>query len=72
MDPLAPKFTGRKRHRIQKIGWFKPKFVLVLQYEIEGFVPGYSAGRVDGNTKRWWVDARPEWEMINVESKPTS
>lgn len=72
MDPLAPKFTGRKRHRVQKLGWFKSKFVLVLQYEVEGFIPEYAAGRVDGNTKRWWVDARPEWVMTNVEDKPTS
>lgn len=69
MDPLAPKFTGRRRHRIQRLGWLRAKFVLVLQYEVEGFVPEYYGGQVDGSIKRWWVDARPEWEMTDVESE---
>ena len=43
--------------------------MLVLQYEVEGFVAEYYGGQVDGSIKRWWVDARPEWEMTNVESE---
>jgi hypothetical protein len=65
MDVLTPKFTGRRRHRIQKIGWLKPTHVLVLQYEVKGFVPEYYGGQVDGSMRCWWVDARPEWEMQN-------
>jgi hypothetical protein len=63
MNYLDPKFTGLTRHRVQKLGWFRPRYVLILQYEVEGFVPEYSAGMIDGRIRRWWVDAKPEWEM---------
>lgn len=69
MDPLAPKLTGNKRHRVQQLGWLRRKYVLVLQYEVEGFVPEFYGCTIDGSMKRWWVDARPEWEMTNDESK---
>jgi len=72
MDPLAPKFTGRRRHRVQKLGWFRPKYVLVLQYELKGFVPEYYGGQVDGSIKCWWVDARPEWELQHDEGESAS
>lgn len=63
MDYLRNKLTGRQRHRIQKIGWLKPKYVLVLQYEVEGFVPEWIGGRADGSIMRWWEDAKPEWKL---------
>lgn len=59
-------FTGRKRHRVQKIGWFGRQ-VLVLQYELRGFVPEYYGGpSVEGQIRNWWEDAKPEWELVNA------
>jgi hypothetical protein len=63
-NPLTPKFTGRKRHRVHTYGFLKKKTVLVLQYEMYGFVPELCGGMVDGDYKNWWVDARPEWELL--------
>jgi hypothetical protein len=60
---LNPQLTGKKRHRIATIGFLKRKHVLVLQYEVEGFVPEFHGGRVEGSMRTWWVDAKPEWEL---------
>lgn len=60
---LKPKLTGNKRHRVHKFGFFRPKYLLVLQYEVRGFVPEYIGGFVDGEFRNWWVDAKPEWEL---------
>lgn len=65
---LSPNFTGRKRHRIQKLGFFNPKYVLVLQYEVREFVPEFIGGRVEGEFKNWWIDAKPEWELTENET----
>lgn len=63
----APKLTGNKRHRVQSIGLFHRRLVLVLQHEFERYVPNVYAGRADGHIKKWWVDALPEWEMKTNE-----
>jgi len=61
---LDNKLTGKKRHRVHTLGLFKRKQILVLQYEVEGFVPEHYGGpSVDGSFKTWWVDAKPEWEL---------
>jgi hypothetical protein len=57
---------------VQKLGWFRPKYVLVLQYELEGFVPEFYGVHIDGSIKRWWVDSRPEWEMQHDEGESAS
>lgn len=64
---LTPKITGRTRHRVANIGGFLGfgrKQVLILQYEVRGFVPEWLGNSVAGETKEWWVDAKPEWEMM--------
>lgn len=58
---IRAKTTGKWRHRIEQRMFRKP--LLVLQIEVEGFVPKHIGGMVDGNTERWWVDARPEHLM---------
>jgi hypothetical protein len=65
---INDKLTGRKRHRVHTLGFFKRKQILVLQYEVEGFVPKYNGGpSVDGSFKTWWVDSKPEWELSYVK-----
>jgi hypothetical protein len=73
MTPLTPEFTGRKRHRTAMIKkfWRKGRQVLVLQYEVSGYVPELVGGFVDGSTQKWWIDAKPEWEM-NIEPTKSS
>lgn len=65
MGVLDVTFTGGKRYRVASIpdGWFRRKQVLILQYEVNGFVPEYSGGVVDGEFRNYWVDAKPEWEL---------
>lgn len=63
---LSPKLTGRTRHRVHTLGFFHKKQVLVLQHEVEGFVPEYIGGMVDGDIKTWWVDSKPEWILNGV------
>jgi hypothetical protein len=61
---IKHKLTGKKRYRVQSLGCFKRRQILVLQYEVEGFVPEYYGGpSVEGSFKTWWVDAKPEWEL---------
>lgn len=64
MTTTKPQLTGRTRHRVQSIGLFRKRYVLVLQYEVKGFVPEYTGGPyVDGSTQTWWVDCKPEWRL---------
>lgn len=70
--PITPNLTGRKRHRVQQVGLFRKRLLLVLQYEAQyeakGFVPEYHGGpSMDGITRSWWVDAKPEWELISTQ-----
>ena len=66
---IKDKLTGRKRYRVHITGFFKRKQMLVLQYEVEGFVVEYTGGpSVDGSLKTWWVDAKPEWELSDVKN----
>lgn len=58
---IRPKLTGRHRYRVVH-RWFRSDLV-VLQLEVEGFVPEYVCGRVDGEITTWWGDARPEHVM---------
>jgi hypothetical protein len=62
-NPLKDKLTGRVRHRVETIGWWNPKQVLILQHEVEGFVATYAGGMVDGGIETWWVDSKPEWVL---------
>jgi hypothetical protein len=63
----SAKFTKRQRHRVLS-RWFRAD-VLVLQYEVEGFVPEYTGGAsVEGSVQKWWVDARPEW-LLGLKEK---
>ena len=40
---------------------FKPP-LLILQVQVEGYVPEYTGGpMVEGQIRQWWVDAKPEW-----------
>ena len=63
---IKAKLTGRRRHRVEQRMFRKP--LVVLQLEVEGFVPKHIGGMVDGNIERWWVDARPEDVMREGES----
>lgn len=64
MSDLTPKRTGLTRHRVHTIGFFKRKQVLVLQHQVEGFVPEFTGGpSVGGSVKTWWVDSKPEWKL---------
>jgi hypothetical protein len=59
-QPIA---TGRKRHRVQRVGLFNQTDLLVLQYEFAGLVTTLiGGGHVDTEHRTWWVDAKPEWE----------
>jgi hypothetical protein len=67
VSSLTNKLTGKTRHRVQRIGFFKPKYVLVLQHEVNGFVPEFNGGAsVDGSIKTWWVDSKPEWVLTDA------
>ena len=56
---LRVKKTGNKRYRVKTRFMRKP--LVVLQIEVEGFVPEYDGGRsVRGEVRRWYVDAKPE------------
>jgi hypothetical protein len=63
MDPMTPKATGRTRLKpIQvRTGLFRKKQVVVHQTEFQGFVPELCGNHVDGTTRKWWVDTKPEW-----------
>ena len=63
--PTPDKFTGRRRHKVL-CRWFR-KPVLILQLEIEGYIPENSGGRVEYVLRKWWIDARPEY--LNVEKQ---
>ncbi len=64
MTDLIPKRTGLTRYRVHTIGFFKRKQVLVLQHQVEGFVPEYTGGSsVGGSVKTWWIDSMPEWKL---------
>lgn len=64
------KFTGRQRYRIHiERKWFKTKQYMVLQLEVRGFVPEYLGNSVGGEYKTYWVDAKPEWMMIDEYEK---
>lgn len=39
--------------------------MLILQVEIEGFVPEYTPHSIEGEFRKWWEDARPEMLLIN-------
>lgn len=69
-DLLRPMLTGRTRHRVDTTrNWFgRSTQRLVMQHEVRGFVPEYSGGRVDGSTRQWWVDSKPEWLMQEDEA----
>lgn len=74
-DSLSTKPTGRTRHRVAHIGGFLGFFrkqVLILQYELTGYVITNVGGFVDGSTETWWVDARPEWVMQVAEAAITA
>jgi len=62
---IKAKTTGKWRHRVEQRMFRSP--LLVLQLEVEGFVPKYIGGMVDGNIERWWVDAKPEDVMQESE-----
>ena len=65
---MSPEFTGKKRFRVLR-RLFRPD-LLVLQVEVEGFVPEYNGGGpVGGSYRTWWIDARPEW-MLELDSGP--
>jgi hypothetical protein len=65
-DFIGPKLTGRRRHRVEQRMFRKP--LVVLQLEVEGYVPQFNGGpMVDGKFKRWWVDAKPEDVMRESE-----
>jgi len=61
---MRAKYTGNRRHRVQNRFLRSP--LVVLQLEVEGFVPEFSGGRVDGEIRRWFVDAKPEDVMREV------
>lgn len=67
MNHLEHKRTGRSRFRVLK-RWFKPD-LLVLQVEMEGFIPEYSQPSIEGGIRTYWVDAKPEWLMEQVKEK---
>lgn len=62
-NPLDATLTGKTRHRVQKIGFWNPKQVLIMQHEVRGFKPEFTGGSVGGHYTTWWVDSKPEWIM---------
>ena len=70
-DSLSTRPTGRTRHRVGHIGGFLclgRKQVLILQYELRGYVITNIGGMIDGETQTWWTDAKPEWVMQIAEA----
>lgn len=59
---MINKLTGRKRYRVQHRFFKKP--LVILQLEVEGFVPEYSPNGIDGEIRKWWIDAAPEQVMM--------
>ena len=59
---MKNKLTGNKRYRVHFRFIGKP--LVVLQLEVEGFVPEYSGGHVDGGFRTWWIDAKPEHVLM--------
>lgn len=59
---MQDKLTGKTRHRVLVRLFRKP--LLVLQYQVYGFIPEYTGGgSVDGEYGTWWIDARVEFLM---------
>jgi len=63
---LQAKKTGNKRYRVEQRFLRKP--LVVLQIEIEGFVPEFDPQSIQGKIRRWYVDARPEDVMEDSNS----
>ena len=70
MSRTRAKFTGGKRYRPLKR--FMRATVLVLQLEVEGFIPEYTGEHedvmVEGEICKWWVDATIE--NLTIEATP--
>ena len=58
MSDKIPRFTGLKRYRVQK-RMFR-KSLVVLQLQVEGFVPEYDVPSIGGEIRKYWIDASTE------------
>lgn len=60
---IGVKRTGMTRYRVEH-RWHRSDLV-VLQIELEGFVPEFTGGAyVGGEIRKWYVDAKPEDVMV--------
>lgn len=63
------KRTGKLRYKPITIGWLMKRTVVIVQAEVEYFHTECSGGMVDGEFRKTWVDARPEWLMQSPQEQ---